>query len=89
MAAVCPTLYLIVVASLSALALLWAPTLIDRIRGRGYNSPNRGVEMATVAEERNQSKGGQQGMDDSHSSSTGGMCLDSSSSPLTGCFGSV
>jgi hypothetical protein len=81
MAAVWPAVYIIFMAFISSLALLYGPSLIEAIRGPGYRPPcertSDGVEM--------------KGIDDSNSSggSRGNGNIDNSSSPLVmSCFSS-
>lgn len=72
MFALCPAVYLIFVAVLSGLTLLWGPSVIDRIRGvECYHS-------LKVAEKDH--------LEMSAHSTSGCLGLDTSSSPLVACF---
>lgn len=82
MAAIWPTVYIILMAFISSLAILYGPTIIESIRGPGYRPPSErdsnGVEMKGIDE--SNSSGGSRG-------GTGN--IDNSSSPLvTSCFSS-
>jgi hypothetical protein len=84
MTALCPALYLILVSSLSAVALLWGPSFIDRFRQReGTGTGRRGETGAGYT--CSPVKGKKREEDLEMSARAGCFGLDSSSSPLVSC----